>query len=146
MKKILSKEPTIGAYITGFVLSLILTLVAFGLTELHISSTHIMITHEVLIPVLLGLALTQMVVQMIFFLHLAHEDNPRWNLIFYIFTFGLVLLVVIASIWIMGHLNYNMSPENKTNYILQDEGVQPENTQMQNMDMNNMPQMQNGDH
>ena len=143
MKNLFSKTPTSTTYIVGFGLSLLLTLIAFGLTQVHITSTHEVITHQVLLPALIGLALLQMVVQLIFFLHLIHEDSPRWNLIFFVSTFGLVLLVVIASIWIMDHLNYNMMPETTTNFILQDEGVKPENAQMPNM---NMPEtFQDGD-
>lgn len=152
MKNLFSKTPTSTTYIVGFGLSLLLTLVAFGLTQIHISSTHEVITHQVLLPALIGLALLQMVVQLIFFLHLIHEDSPRWNLIFFVSTFGLVLLVVVASIWIMDHLNYNMMPETTTNFILQDEGVKPESgemKQMNNMQDRNMPMMpqntQNGD-
>ena len=133
MKNIFSKTPTSSTYVIGFGLSLLLTVLAFGLTQIHVSSTHEVITHQVLLPALIGLALLQMVVQLIFFLHLVHEDSPRWNLIFFVSTIGLVLLVVIASIWIMDHVNYNMSPETTTNYIMQDEGVKPENSQMQNM-------------
>jgi cytochrome o ubiquinol oxidase operon protein cyoD len=133
MKNIFSKTPTSATYIVGFGLSLLFTLLAFGLTELHVTSGHEMFTHQILLPVLIGLALLQMVVQLVFFLHLIHEDSPRWNLVFFVSTFGLVLLVVVASIWIMDHLNYSMKPESMTNYILQDEGVKPENSQMPNM-------------
>ncbi len=144
MKNLFSKTPNSTTYIVGFGLSILLTTMAFGLTQLHITSSHEVITHQVLIPALIGLALLQMLVQLVFFLHLVHEESPRWNLIFFVSTFGLVTMVVVASIWIMDHLNYNMTAKTMTNYILQDEGVKPENSDMQNM---NMPQMNNdGNH
>ncbi len=115
--------PTIKSYIIGFGLSLILTFIAFGATYFHINSGHYFIDHNIIIPLVLVLAMMQLVVQLVFFLHILQEDKPRWNLMFFIGTFGLVLMVVIASLWIMTHLNYNMTPQASTDYILHDEGI-----------------------
>ncbi len=65
---------------------------------------------NVLVAIILIFALMQLLVQLIFFLHLGREAKPRWNLIMLISTFGIVLLIVVGSIWIMDHLNYNMMP------------------------------------
>jgi len=120
MKK---QRKTLLMYAVGFCLSIILTLIAFGITELHVNSGHIEISHAVLLPALIVLALTQLIVQLFFFLHLGGEKNPRWNLFFFISTFGLILLVFIASLWIMNHLNYNMMPDKSTEFIIKDEGI-----------------------
>ncbi len=116
-------SPTIKSYTIGFGLSLLLTFLAFGLTILHVNSGHYFIHHSLIIPVILVLAMLQLVVQLVFFLHVLHEDKPRWNLLFFIGTFSLVLLVVISSLWIMAHLNYNMTPQGSTDFIIQDEGI-----------------------
>jgi cytochrome o ubiquinol oxidase operon protein cyoD len=111
------------SYIFGFLLSVILTLSAYILAQIHITSTHEIIPHEVLIPLLIGLAMVQLCVQLIFFLHLFQESKPRWNFLFFVGTFMGVLLVVVMSLWIMDHLNYNMTPDQMKNQILHDEGI-----------------------
>lgn len=117
-----TNRPTLKAYSIGFVSSLLLTLSAFILTEIQISS-HPVISQQLLIPLILGLAFIQLTVQMIFFLHLWHEEKPRWNLLFFGATFSLILLVIVASIWIMQHLNYNMTPSDMTKFLIKDEGI-----------------------
>lgn len=113
---------TVGSYIIGFLLSLILTLSAYILAMIHITSHHETLPHSILLPLLVGFAFLQLIVQMIFFLHLLHESKPRWNLLFFVATFSLVLLVVIASMWIMQHLNYNMTPSEMLQYAKNQQG------------------------
>lgn len=118
------KKPSLNAYIIGYFLSVILTVAAFVTTQMHVGSGHIFIPHNLIIPVLIIFALMQMIVQLIYFLHVWNEKKPKWNLLFFIGTFGLVLMVVIASIWIMNHLEYNhMNAQSTAEYILIDEGV-----------------------
>jgi cytochrome o ubiquinol oxidase operon protein cyoD len=114
---------SIFSYTLGFLLSIILTFAAYIPTVIHFNSHHQIFSHELLIPLLLLFAFLQLTVQLIFFLHLLQEKKPRWNFIFFISTFALVLLVVVMSIWIMSHLNYNMSPQQMKNAILHDEGI-----------------------
>lgn len=111
------------SYVFGFLFSVILTLTAYIFAEIHITSTHEALPHEILIPLLIGFAMVQLVVQLIFFLHVFNESKPRWNLLFFVGTFMGVLLVVVMSIWIMNHLNYNMTPEQMKTHILKDEGI-----------------------
>ena len=89
---------------------------------IHTTSYHETISHEVLIPLIIGIALVQLVVQLIFFLHLLNESKPRWNLIFFISTIGIILIVVVGSVWIMNHLNYNMMPMQMNKYIQSQDG------------------------
>lgn len=56
--------------------------------------------------VLLGIA--QLVLQLIFFLHIGLESKPRWNITMLLFTFLLVAIVVLGSLWIMKNLSYNL--------------------------------------
>lgn len=111
-------EKTLKTYLTGFICSLLLTLVAFYLTNLHVSSHHLMFSHSFLVMILISLAMLQLVVQLVFFLHLAQEKRPRWNALFFIATFSVVLTIVLASIWIMSNLNYRMTPQQVNNYII----------------------------
>lgn len=117
-------KSALKSYTIGFILSILLTLLAFGFTAKHVNSGHYFISHEFIIPIILGIALVQLVIQLVFFLHILKEDKPRWNLLFFIGTFGLVFLLVAASLIIMNNLNkYHVTPESATEYILIDEGI-----------------------
>lgn len=105
---------TLTKYIIGFVLSLVLTLVAFYLVEKELLSG------TTLVLVLGGLALVQLVVQLTYFLHLGDEVGPRYKLASFLFMGGILVIVVVGSVWIMDNLNYNMmdmSPQQKTDYM-----------------------------
>ncbi len=126
IKKNTVQHGSVGTYAAGFVLSIGLTLAAYIPVVAHQSSNHKMFPHEILIPAVVILAVVQLCVQLVFFLHLAQESKPRWNLVFFIATVSIVLLVVVGSIWIMGHLNYNMAPGGGDvgRYMLHEEGIQ----------------------
>ena|SRR5260221_2509642 len=110
---------TLRSYITGFALSIAFTLLAYFAVVNHV------VSGGLLIAVIIGLAIVQLVVQLLFFLHIGQESKPRWNLAFFLSTASIVLLIVVASLWIMNHLNYNMMTSQGMNQkILKDEGMQ----------------------
>jgi len=117
----MEKHGTLLSYIWGFASSIVLTLVAYVLTEIHVNSIHEAIPHEILIPVILTLAVIQLAVQLIFFLHLGAEKGSRSQLAIFIATIIIVLLIVVSSIWIMSNLNANMTPD-QINLYMQDQG------------------------
>lgn len=106
----------------GYALSLVLTLAAFGLTYLHIRAAHLFIPHYVLIPAILGLALLQFAAQLFFFLGFGRRGAPRWERPAFALTFGLVLIIIAGSVWIMSHLNYNMTPGQVSRYLEAQQG------------------------
>lgn len=110
------------SYLVGFFLSLVLTLLSYFAVASHINSGHTLFSHEMLIPWVLSLAVLQLFVQLIFFLHLGSEKGPRWNLAIFVSTVSIILLVVLGSLWIMYHLNYNMMPQQVEDFIIHDEG------------------------
>lgn len=115
---------TVLSYTIGFIASIALTVAAYFVVVHHVNSHHKAYSHNFLVPYLLGLAVVQLFVQLIFFLHLAKESKPRWNLIVMLFALMVVGIVVGGSLWIMHNLNYNtMSPSQTNEYILHDEGV-----------------------
>jgi len=61
-----------------------------------------------IIAAIAALAFAQFIVQMLFFMHLGQEKNPRWKLLALVFMAGVVMIIVLGSLWIMNHLNYNM--------------------------------------
>lgn len=109
-------------YVSGFVLSLALTLCAYLLVRRHIANHHVSPTDTFMVIALSILALTQLVAQLVFFLHLDNKSTPRWNLV--VLGFALIVVVIIAagSLWIMYHLNYNMTPQQQSHYLLQQNG------------------------
>jgi len=113
------------SYITGFILSLILTLTAFAMVNAHVTSRHLVFPHTFLTAAVLTLAIIQLCVQIIFFLHLTTERKPRFQFWTFFFALQLVLIIVVASNWIMSNLNYNhMSGMEMDAYIVHDEGIQ----------------------
>lgn len=77
-----------------------------------------LLTGDALIVFVLTLAVIQLFVQAYFFLHLGREAKPRWNTVFLLATIGLILIVVIGAIWIINHLNYNMTPQQVDQYVI----------------------------
>ena len=94
---------TLATYIIGFILSIILTLVAYEITAEHI------LTGTSVVTAILSLGVGQLLVQLIFFLHLSKKSRARWNLTALIFTGLVVALLVVGTLWIMNNLNYNMT-------------------------------------
>ena len=90
--------------ILGFILSLLLILIAYFLT------THKTFSGISLMSVILALGTIQALIQCIFFLHINTESTPRWSLITLIFTIIVLIIVVGGSLWIMYNLDYNMMP------------------------------------
>jgi cytochrome o ubiquinol oxidase operon protein cyoD len=116
---------SVYTYTAGFVLSLALTLTAFYLVGRH-SAQQPLLSHGFLVGALIGLAVIQLFVQLIFFLHLDRESSPFWNLQLAIFAAGSVFIIVIGSIWIMNSLNYHMTDPRQTDVrIINDEGLRP---------------------
>ncbi len=117
----LSSSPTKTAvihYTIGFLLSIALTVVAFMLVFQHVSTHHAEHSHQVLTFAVIGFAVTQLAVQMVFFLHLGQEKRPYWNFIVFLFMFMTLAIVVFGSLWIMDNLNYHMmSPEEVKSYM-----------------------------
>ena len=90
-------------YLTGFVVSVILTLVSFNLVmHPHFSSLDLYTSIAVF-------ALALLFVQSVCFLRLnAKSSDDKWNLVAFFFTIFIICLVVTGSLWIMYNLNYNM--------------------------------------
>lgn len=89
-------------YITGFILSLILTVIAYML------AVHHLFAYEPLLISLLVLACVQFAVQAVFFLHMGEASKDR--LIILVWTGVIVLILIVGSLWIMSNLNQRMMP------------------------------------
>jgi len=96
---------SLRSYLTGFVLASILTIIPFWLVMGHVFQSH-----WVTITVVLLLAIVQILVHVIYFLHLDTRSEGGWNMLSFVFTIVLVVIVLGASIWVMYNENTNMMP------------------------------------
>jgi len=108
---------TTWTYIIGFILSLVFTINAYILV------VNKMVSGTALLTTILAFAVLQMAVQIFFFLHLGRGPKPLYNVTFFVGTVGLILVVVVGSIFIMNNLHYNMAPLDSTKKLAQDEAI-----------------------
>ena len=93
---------SVKTYMTGFILSIILTVIPFAMVMSGSAS------HAVILGTILVTAVVQIVVHLVYFLHMNSKSDEGWNLTAFIFTVIIIAIVVVGSIWIMWNLNYNM--------------------------------------
>jgi cytochrome o ubiquinol oxidase operon protein cyoD len=96
----------LASYITGFVLSVALTIVPLALLWMHEAGGHAFPSHEALYALFTIFAVAQMLVQLYFFLHVGHETGPRWNLAALCFALLVVAILVGGTLWIMQNLSH----------------------------------------
>ena len=96
--------PRLLGYATGLGLSVLLTAVSF-----FVAGTDLV--WQPSIPVaLVVLAIAQMGVHLVFFLHITTGPDNTNNVMALAFGLLIVFLVIGGSLWIMSHLNHNMMP------------------------------------
>ena len=97
---------TLKSYMFGFIASFFLTAISFFLVITRPFS------EQNIIYTIIGLATLQAIAQLLFFLHVGHEEaKPRWASIALCFTVLVLLIIVIGSLWIMYDLNSRMMPD-----------------------------------
>jgi len=97
---------TLSGYLTGFVLSVILTAIPFWLVMGKVFDKQ-----TTTILVILAFGIVQIFVHMIYFLHMNTKVEGGWSLTALAFTLILVVITLSGSIWVMFHLNHNMMPK-----------------------------------
>jgi cytochrome o ubiquinol oxidase operon protein cyoD len=90
------------SYVIGFASSIFLTLISFYLVATAA------LPPQTLYIAIGGLAMTQLLVQVVFFLHLNTHSNASWNLLSFLFTLVMVLVLVVGTMWIMYNLYAKM--------------------------------------
>jgi cytochrome o ubiquinol oxidase operon protein cyoD len=96
---------SLKGYVTGFVLSLVLTAIPFWLVMGKVFERP-----GATAAILLGFAAVQIVVHMVYFLHMNAKSEGGWTLLALIFTLVIVVIALSGSLWVMYHLNENMMP------------------------------------
>jgi cytochrome o ubiquinol oxidase operon protein cyoD len=95
---------SLRSHLTGYVLSLVLTFISFGA-----------VMGELLPPragllMIVTLCIVQLLVQLVFFLHLGPRKGQRGNTAIFACTVFLIAIVVSGSLWVMHNANLNMMP------------------------------------
>ena len=103
-------------YVIGFALSIILTLSAYILVQIHVNSPETLSSH-VILGAIAVLAMVQFMVQLAYFLHLSFRPKERWQMLVFGFMLGVVVIIVGGSLWIMSNLNYRMTPSQMNEYL-----------------------------
>jgi cytochrome o ubiquinol oxidase subunit IV len=108
----LSSETSVGegilGYIIGLVLAALLTAASFAVVYTNL------IWGPAIPAALVTLAVAQMGVHLVFFLHLTTAPDNTNNAMALAFGVLIVALIIGGSLWIMGHLNQNMMPTHQT--------------------------------
>ena len=91
-----------GGYLAGFVLAVVLTAASFWLV------LHGGFPRETALIGLGVLAVVQIVVHLVFFLHMNASSSQRWNVTAFSYTVLTVLILVIGTLWVMHNVGMNM--------------------------------------
>ncbi|MEM5420600.1 cytochrome o ubiquinol oxidase subunit IV [Paraburkholderia ferrariae] len=91
-------------YMIGTVLSLVLTLASFGVVMFRVVSPAFGLAAIVV------LCIAQIIVQLVYFLHIGASRSQRANTGIFICTAFLIAVIVGLSLWVMHNANINMMP------------------------------------
>ena len=96
---------TMGDYVKGFILAVILTAIPFYLVMNNV------ITDRSTAVLVLGLfAIVQVLVHMVYFLHMNGKIQGGWTMLSTIFTVIFLAIAIAGTLWVMFHMNTNMMP------------------------------------
>jgi cytochrome o ubiquinol oxidase operon protein cyoD len=97
---------TFKSYMIGFILSVILTAIPFYVVMAGTFGDDKIASALTV----MGFAVVQIVVHMIYFLHMNLKSEGGWTFMALVFTLVLVVIALSGSLWVMHHLNANMMP------------------------------------
>ena len=100
-----SRHGSFRDYLIGFVLAAVLTAIPFWIVIYDVFRNP-----RVGAVVILIFAFVQIVVHMVYFLHMNTKSEGGWTVLALIFTAVLVVITLSGSLWVMEHLDYNMMP------------------------------------
>jgi len=91
-------------YLIGFGLSVVLTAIPFWLVMAR------PFADGPTALAIMAFAVIQIVVHMVYFLHMNGKAEGGWTMMALIFTIIVVAITMTGSLWVMFHLNANMMP------------------------------------
>lgn len=89
-------------YTIGFILSVLLTIIPFGMVMMGGFS------RGLVLAVIAITAVAQVLVQLVYFLHMNSSSEQRWNVIAFVYTILTIAILLIGSVWVMNYLHFNM--------------------------------------
>jgi len=95
---------TLASYLIGLFLCIGLTLLSYFTVQFALFSTSI----RSIAIIILGLL--QAWIQIVLFLHLRKEPNPKWHTMTFFSMLFVLVILVLGSLWIMQNLNYRTMP------------------------------------
>lgn len=96
--------PQAKPYLIGFVLAAILTVIPFAMVMMSSMSK------DVIAIAIAVMAAVQMLVHVIFFLHLDGSPQKRLTVQSGLFTLILIAIMMVGSLWVMYNMDVNMMP------------------------------------
>ncbi|CAI8799632.1 MULTISPECIES: cytochrome o ubiquinol oxidase subunit IV [Pseudomonas] len=93
---------SVKSYVIGFILSVILTAIPFGLVMFP------SMPKDITIMIVVALAVIQVVVHLVYFLHMDRSAEQRSNVSTFLFTAMVIALLVGLSLWIMFSIHTSM--------------------------------------
>ena len=91
-------------YAIGFVLSVMLTAIPFWLVMTG------QFSNAATAAIIVAFAVAQIIVHMVYFLHMSTKAEGGWTMTSLVFTVIVVVIMLAGSVWVMHHLNNNMMP------------------------------------
>ena len=99
---------SLQGYLVGYFVAVLLTIASFLAAETSA------LTPSSVTAAITVLAIAQMLVHLIFFLHISTSPHQRTNVLAFAVTALVVAMIVAGSLWIMSHLESNMMPSGQT--------------------------------
>lgn len=97
---------SVRSYLTGFILSVILTAIPFAIVMAGGFESRFLTA-----AVVVGIAIVQILVHMVYFLHMNTRSDEGWTMMALIFTVVILVIVLSGSLWVMYNMNTNMMPQ-----------------------------------
>ena len=92
----------VRSYVLGLAIAIVLTIASFWVARTHI-------IYGPSIPVaLVALAIAQMGIHLVFFLHITTAPDNTNNVLALAFGMLIVFVLVFGTAWVMVHMNHNM--------------------------------------
>ena len=93
---------SVGGYLIGFVLAVVLTVASFW------AATSGAFKGESALVALAVLAAVQVIVHVVFFLHVNASKGQRWHALSFAYTILMSLILIVGTVWVMHNVHMLM--------------------------------------
>lgn len=94
---------SVKSYLIGFVLAAVLTIIPFWVVMIGGLSSGLATGAVIVVAGIL-----QLLVHLVFFLHLDRSSAARWNVNAGLFTLVVIGIIVVGTLWVMWNMNHHM--------------------------------------